>query len=641
MNVMESFPFDEPRERQVDFVETMISDLERDGLSVSIAPNGFGKTSCALTAAVAAGFKRIYYSTRTHKQIKHVITTVKKMNEKRGGTVLSAIELSGRERACLNSNVISFMGSDVLTTCVSSRDGDFCKVGRKKSSWLRIVKNGVGMDAIKAPAVDGKDINTTCVEAGICPYYLSLSVHNNFNVVACSYNHVFDPVVREAVGINLDGALVICDEAHNIVEALESFLTKELSTKMLEKAKSLPIKYSPDSIVVLRKLDSMMASADRFIKTGKDSFAKVEDCNEFLDKNGFTRKWMGRAIRCLKKDDGGNGFLVDIISFLHSLRTDTGRMMHSFTSGRGRMKKRVLRVASMDVKKLVDNVIAGGSKIAFMSGTLSKQFFEKRVGIKMERMRDYNLYKRNLSVYISEMIPATYKKLSSYYQVREDLDVLNGFGYYLSKIAPEIKRGGIIVFFPSYGFMKNVVGAWEMRGYVHYNDDIERCFFADGEEILLFMEKRDDKSKKAINDFKAKATDGKAMLLSVFRGGASEGEDFPGDQCNAVFCMGIPLRNVKAGSTMMKMEYYDGIKKGYGFYWLRVDAMMAVSQAIGRGIRDPSRDKAVAVLLGSRYNKSDYSSLLCDWIRECISMKGRGINAIKIRDDVRRFIGTR
>ena len=52
----------------------------------------------------------------------------------------------------------------------------------------------------------------------LCPYhYLKyLTKNNKADIYLCPYNYVLDANVRDSIGINLEGAIIIFDEAHNL-----------------------------------------------------------------------------------------------------------------------------------------------------------------------------------------------------------------------------------------------------------------------------------------------------------------------------------------------------------------------------------------------------------------------------------------
>jgi Fanconi anemia group J protein len=53
-----------------------------------------------------------------------------------------------------------------------------------------------------------------------CPYYLSQILAKNAELVFAPYNYVLEPSIRNALGIDLEGSVVVLDEAHNVESTL-------------------------------------------------------------------------------------------------------------------------------------------------------------------------------------------------------------------------------------------------------------------------------------------------------------------------------------------------------------------------------------------------------------------------------------
>ncbi len=51
-----------------------------------------------------------------------------------------------------------------------------------------------------------------------------MSGAENAELIFCPYNHLLDPVIRRAVQIDLEDAVIILDEAHNIEDICRYFL---------------------------------------------------------------------------------------------------------------------------------------------------------------------------------------------------------------------------------------------------------------------------------------------------------------------------------------------------------------------------------------------------------------------------------
>lgn len=66
-------------------------------------------------------------------------------------------------------------------------------------------------------------------QLGGCPYFASRSLHEKADIVFAPYTYAFDPVLREAMSLELEGAVIIIDEAHNVAEECRDAASMELS----------------------------------------------------------------------------------------------------------------------------------------------------------------------------------------------------------------------------------------------------------------------------------------------------------------------------------------------------------------------------------------------------------------------------
>ena len=56
---------------------------------------------------------------------------------------------------------------------------------------------------------------------GLCPYHYLKYIVNKVDVLLCPYNYVLNPDIRKAIGLDLSGAVIVFDEAHNVETASE------------------------------------------------------------------------------------------------------------------------------------------------------------------------------------------------------------------------------------------------------------------------------------------------------------------------------------------------------------------------------------------------------------------------------------
>jgi chromosome transmission fidelity protein 1 len=62
-----------------------------------------------------------------------------------------------------------------------------------------------------------------------CAYYASRGAVANAQLIALPYSMLLHKDTRETLGIDLKGAVVICDEAHNLLDSLSDLHSAELS----------------------------------------------------------------------------------------------------------------------------------------------------------------------------------------------------------------------------------------------------------------------------------------------------------------------------------------------------------------------------------------------------------------------------
>lgn len=65
--------------------------------------------------------------------------------------------------------------------------------------------------------IEIEDLNNLGRQHGVCPFYLSREMSKTADIVFMPYNYLIDPKVRNGLKmINLEGSILIFDEAHNV-----------------------------------------------------------------------------------------------------------------------------------------------------------------------------------------------------------------------------------------------------------------------------------------------------------------------------------------------------------------------------------------------------------------------------------------
>ena len=182
----------------------------------------------------------------------------------------------------------------------------------------------------------------------------------------------------------------------------------------------------------------------------------------------------------------------------------------------------------------------------------------------------------------------------------------------LSRIVPD----GIVVFFPSYGYMKDLIVEWNQKGIL--------------EEILknklIFVETKDiAQTTNAMSHFRDACRSGRgAVFLSVARGKVAEGVDFKNYLGRCVVIIGIPFQYSKSKPLLCRMDY---VEKKFGISnkdFLTFDAMRQCSQCLGRVIRSKA-DYGLMIMADRRFSKEDKIEKLPEWIQSRIDPESRDL----------------
>ncbi|XP_076022253.1 regulator of telomere elongation helicase 1 isoform X2 [Genypterus blacodes] len=255
------FPFS-PYECQKDYMTKVIECLQTEKNGVLESPTGTGKTLCLLCATLAwreyfkdsisahkiaerldgqemfknktpsswgaaatdgetPGFcdvPKIIYASRTHSQLSQVIGELKSTSYRPKVCVLGS-----REQLCIDPEVMRQETNHVKV--------NMCK--RKVATRTCVLYNNVEEKSTDKDLVnsisDVEDLVNFGKKHRACPYYLSRSLKQQAEIIFMPYNYLLDPKSRRAHNIDLKGAIIIFDEAHNVEKTCEESTSFDLT----------------------------------------------------------------------------------------------------------------------------------------------------------------------------------------------------------------------------------------------------------------------------------------------------------------------------------------------------------------------------------------------------------------------------
>mmetsp|Transcript_96450 Transcript_96450/g.171491 ORF Transcript_96450/g.171491 Transcript_96450/m.171491 type:complete len:958 (+) Transcript_96450:73-2946(+) len=234
------FPY-EAYECQLAYMRAVVRALDAGDNALLESPTGTGKTLCLLCAAL--GWRRhreklvkeakiswevqadpnaprtsvpsIFYSSRTHTQLKQVMKELKRTTYKPQSVVLGS-----RQHFCIHASVSRHSGARQNAMCRKAVDEHKCpfhvgfrKCGSKVSTSLK----------------DMEEIVECCKEEGVCPYFKVREDAKNAELLLLPYDYLISKQTREAMNVSMRNSILIFDEGHNIERSCEENSSIELT----------------------------------------------------------------------------------------------------------------------------------------------------------------------------------------------------------------------------------------------------------------------------------------------------------------------------------------------------------------------------------------------------------------------------
>ena len=230
------------------------------------------------------------------------------------------------------------------------------------------------------------------------------------------------------------------------------------------------------------------------------------------------------------------------------------------------------------------------------------------------------------------------------FEKRQDPAIIASIGFSLLQLV-DVVPDGLVVFFPSYSYLDNVVSAWKAPAPRRIWDRLcaKKPIFQESKALLSVEDMLREYSKSV-------DTNNGGLLLSVIGGKLSEGINFSDRLGRGVAVVGLPFPDARSAHWRVKMEYLeqktvqaggtiqDGKAAAQEFY---VNACMrAVNQSIGRAIRHKA-DFASILLLDRRYDTTRISEKLPAWIKQGLVDKDGERPFFEKMDDLRAFFAAK
>ncbi|CAL1284082.1 unnamed protein product [Larinioides sclopetarius] len=170
---------------------------------------------------------KLYYASRTHSQLAQFLGEIQRSPYRDKVTVTT---LGSRANFCVNKSVFKLKNLSLINERCT--DMQKTKNSNKKCPFFKNLSDL--QDNVLAAVRDIEDIVQLGQELKSCPYYATRHAIPDAEVVLLPYNVLLHKATRDAYGIVLKNNVLIIDEAHNLVEAVNSMYSAEISGMLLK-----------------------------------------------------------------------------------------------------------------------------------------------------------------------------------------------------------------------------------------------------------------------------------------------------------------------------------------------------------------------------------------------------------------------
>ncbi len=585
-----AFPFEQPREGQLELIATIEKGMEEKKRLLLQAPTGLGKTVGvlypSLKEALARG-QRVVYVTPKNSQHAVAEDAVERLQDK--GAKIRSLTITAKSKICFKNEPLC--------------NPEYCEYA--KDHYTKLYEHDVLGQLSRKKRLTKKVFETVARAHEVCPFEIQLDAAKDVEAVICDYNYVFAP--RSAFGRISENGLdqegkpnLVIDEAHNLPSRAMDYHSPQLSSHTLEKMREqlneLPLRFRLEALELLASCIEVLKECAPPHTKGP---SKIQPpAAAFHDQDQLLRAFLSRYLESDEEILSGDPVLRLCFywgEFTSALEyVETGTHEEFFTTFQPHPTGGIVKITCCDASKLIQNAYDDYEQVVGFSATLKPfEFYGQLSGLKGEKLRTAEFRspfaRENRKLLIIPQISSKYsEREKNYPRIAETIERISA-----------VKPGNYFAFFPSFEFMERVLGKFTApAGFTIRRQ--ERYMRAD--EITELLEHLKSASQPTI-------------FFAVQGGVFSEGVDYPGKMIIGAFVVGPPLPSFDLEREEMRAYYEKNYEAGFDYAYT-FPAMAKAVQSAGRVIRSET-DRGLIVLMDNRFLLPSYvKSMPEDWFRE-------------------------
>eukprot|EP00884_Botryococcus_braunii_P018140 jgi/Botrbrau1/5009/Bobra.0396s0030.1 len=605
---------------------------------------------------------QVLFCSRTHSQLAQFVGELKRTPF---ASRLRVVALGSRKALCINSAVMQLGSSQRINErCLdlqkkaaprkSARSAATTNKAKSRKGGCPFLRSRQSSHQLKEEVLESVMDVESLKEAGkarrVCPYYASRNAALEADLLLLPHSALLVQETREALGLKLEGSVVIVDEAHGLADAVAAAHSCSLSLHQIAISLSHLRAYlsrfrsrlSPVNLELMEELvhvaTALLASLRESAKSGGGTGTHVVyHVNDFLFKHALhdinmfrlvrfirDRKLLFKVVGYIERAEEGTEGMVEIHSEESYGKEGSGPLQaflamlmalnNADKDGRLILQSEAasLRYILLNAASHFGKVVAQARAVILASGTLSPVASLQAhlfPSVPAERMRHFSCghvvgRERLLALAVGK--GPSGRSLELRHGQRSLPALIDELGNLLVNVCQAVPAG-VVVFFPSFAYAEEVEKRWEATGAMKRLASRKRVFREPRDSTKVTGTLRDFGSHIASRD-QAGSPSG-ALLLCVVGAKMSEGINFGDDLARCVVVVGLPFPNPADPELKERMAYLDGAALGTaspqdpspGRQYYEDLCMKAVNQCVGRVIRHRN-DWAAIILADSRYS---------------------------------------
>jgi DNA excision repair protein ERCC-2 len=577
---MVEFPYPSFRPGQREVAEQVEKAVREGSILLLNAPTGFGKTAAIIYGLLRAGVERVIYVVRTRNEIQPVVRELERFGAR-------YTFLFSARRMC---PLLRHLGEDDVPSVEEFWES--CRLVRLKGACNYYANlDSVSSESVRKTVSEASGDPFVAVALlssyKLCPFFaLKMLIDDSVFIVA-TYPYLFNTDIFTSIfePRSYEDFVLVIDEAHSLMDA-HTMMERRLTLDDIDKAiNEVAERMGKDSELVkrLEKLRAVVRTAHRSVRRiESEKLAKIlGDPEEWSDVAHEIRvEKLARAL-----DEGGSvRVYTSRVAALAEALAHGARTYLALDHGRP-----ALKAVPVDPCYVVEEPLNRSASAILMSGTMPPANYVRDVLCirKPIRVYDVELFHPTIAAeYARSRRVVVIANVTSKYVERGER-IYQAYASYVTLTAKLLTRGVMLVVFPSYEFMSNVV---------KLVDDSIRERMVVEEQATTITEVREVARAKA----------GEGLVVAAVAGGKLvEGVELVDDTGASlialVFVAGVPYPQpdpvFEDYMNVLSAKLGEESARDYAY---NVTAAIKVRQAIGRAQRRPG-DRVLAVLADRRF----------------------------------------